>query len=511
MTLKLPPRDIQTIWNRKWRLQHFYRIRSEGRGLVHLNFNDIQDELFAHAEKTGFRRMRDIILKARKEGVTTFYAIMYLDDTLFTPNTTSTIVAHTQDDVKKIFKIVKLAYNHCPDSFAMSDGKIWRKPKANYDNVNELTFSGINSTIHVALQGRGGTINNLHISEASKIPENAVDERMAAIMESVPNIDFGSNITIESTANGMGGWFHDMWTLAENGESEFNPIFFSWLHKSDNRLKAPKGWKPKEMTNGVRAKAMQHFDVELTRDQLFWWEQRKQRQRHLMEQEHPTVPGDAFLSSDVQIFDGEKLRDLKPDEIIAERKGWKIYQEPKPDRYYVIGADPAEGVKGDRSAGVVVDALTLKDVAVYYDNKTSPKEFANKLAYIGKRYNMALIAPERNNHGHAVLQRLKEIYDNIYTERVFDQKKSKKTSKLGWHTNTRTRDLIIDKLVEYFDDGTFEPSSAIIKNEMTTFVTNDKGKREARSGKHDDMIMATAIALQVATMPKRSFGVYSID
>ena len=102
-------------------------------------------------------------------------------------------------------------------------------------------------------------------------------------------------------------------------------------------------------------------------------------------------------------------------------------------------------------------------------------------------------------------------YSNIFVERKFDERRNKKTRKLGWHTNTRTRDLILDKLVEYFDDGTFVPSSVIIKNEMTNFVTNEKGKREARSGKKDDAIMACAIALQVATMPVRSFGIYSID
>jgi len=488
-----------------------YRIRSEGRGLITMTFNWVQTQLFKKAEAVGFRKIRDIILKSRKEGVTTFYALFYLDDTLFTPNTTTVIIAHTREDVQKLFKIVKLAYRTCPDVITLSDGREWHKPRASYDNVNELTFGEINSTIYVALQGRGGTVNNLHISEVSKIPENVVDERMAAIMESVPNIEFGSNISIETTANGMGGWFHDMWTFAEAGESEFSPMFFSWFHKISNKLAPPKGWKPDKQTQEVSAKAKLYFGVKLKRAQLFWWEMRKKRQRHLMEQEHPTVPDDAFLTSETQIFDGQMLKVVKPLSRIADRKGWIIYEEPKPGRQYVVGGDPSEGVKGDHSAGVVLDKITLKEVAIYYDNKTSPTAFADKLAYIGKHYNNALIAPERNNHGHAVLARLKTIYSNIFVERKFDGKRNKKTRKLGWHTNTRTRDLILDKLVEYFDDGTFVPSSVIIKNEMTNFVTNEKGKREARSGKKDDAIMALAIALQVATMPTRSFGIYSID
>ncbi len=488
-----------------------YRIRSEKRGLIQFKFNEIQVKLFKYLKVRNFRKLRPMILKARKEGVTTFFALFYLDDTMFTPNTTSVLIAHTQKDVIKLFKIVKLAYRNCPDVIELGDGRKWRKPKADYDNVNELTFGSINSTIYIALAGRGGTVNNLHISEASKIPENVVDERMAAIMESVPNIDFGSNISIETTANGMGGWFHDMWTLAEVGDSEFDPLFFSWLQKESNRLTPPKNWKPSELTKGKRNKAKKHFGVTLRRDQLFWWEQRKKRMRHLMDQEHPTTPGDAFLSSAIQIFDGEMLKDIKSSPHICIRKGWKIFEEPKKGRRYIVTGDPSEGVHGDNSAGIVLDAFTLKEVAIYYDNKTPPKEFAQKLVYIATRYNMAMIAPERNNHGHTVIEELKRTYDNIFVEINTTGKKNKKTKRLGWHTNKRTRDLILDKLVEYFDDGTYEPVSAIIKNEMFNFITNGSGKREARSGKHDDAIMALAIALQIATMPKRSFEVYSLD
>jgi hypothetical protein len=459
----------------------------------------------------GFRKIRDIILKARKEGVTTFYALFYLDDTLFTPNTTTVIIAHTREDVQKLFKIVKLAYSTCPDTITLSDGREWHKPRASYDNVSELTFSSINSTIYVALAGRGGTVNNLHISEVSKIPENVVDERMAAIMESVPNIDFGSNISIETTANGMGGWFHDMWTFAEAGESEFDDMFFSWFHKASNKLEPMEDWEPNELTLEMAQKAKVYFDVDLSREQMFWWEMRKKRQRHLMEQEHPTIPDDAFLVSDTQVFDGTKIKMIKPKSAIMESKGWKFFKKARAGRQYIVGADPSGGDGGDKAAGVVLDRITLEEVAIYYDNKTKPPEFAKKLAFIGKYYNTALIAVERNNHGHTTLDRLKDIYSNIYMEKKFDEKRNKKTRKLGWHTNTRTRDLILDKLDELFDDGTFSPSSVIIKNEMTNFVTNEKGKREARTGKQDDALLALAIALQVATMPTRSFGIYSID
>jgi len=504
--------DDDTIWNREWRLQHLYKIRTENRGLIIMRFNGIQQKIFSHLQSKGYKRIRDIILKARKEGVTTFYSVFYLDDTLFTPNTHSMIIAHTFGDVQKLFKIVKLAYKHMPNRIELKDGRIWTKPYADTDSSSELAFDSINSSISVGIHGRGGTINNLHISEASKIPENEVEERMASTMEAVPNIEFGSNISIESTANGLGGWYSDLYHDAQLPHAEFKAWFFSWFEKPENKLSPHKGWKPNSNTKKMIKKCRAYYgdDIKLTNEQLFWWETRKARQKSLMEQEHPTVPDDAFLSSDVQIFDGEKLKSINVKTPIANRKGWHIFREPKKGRKYVIGGDPAEGIQGDYTAGSIIDILTLEEVAYFYNNKTKPHDFADKLIFAGKLYNNALIAPERNNHGHTVIDRLKDKYSNIFAERVFDERRNKKTKRLGWQTNTRTRDLIIDRLVEYFDDDIFVPNSQVLKDEMINFITNANGKREARSGKHDDLIIATAIALQVATMPKRSFAAHSL-
>ncbi|RMG76221.1 MAG: hypothetical protein D6707_12570, partial [Bacteroidetes bacterium] len=121
-----------------------------------------------------------------------------------------------------------------------------------------------------------------------------------------------------------------------------------------------------------------------------------------------------------------------------------------------------------------------------------------------------IIVPERNNHGHAVIDRLKEKYDNVYVEVIFDEKKNRKTKKIGWNTNERTRNLVLDNLEDLFDEGSFLPNNVFLKKEMMNFVINKNGKREARSGQHDDLIMATAIGLKVAIMPKRSFDIYQL-
>lgn len=509
--LRAHKRDLETIWNRRWRLEHLYPIRTEDRKLRYLNMKErpIQEALFEKAEKNGHRGIRIINLKSRKLGVSTFWLLYYLDDTLWTPNTTSGIIAHTKEDVQKLFQIVKTAYARAPKSVRMHNGKDWRKPEAKYDNKNELVFDGLNSKIYVALQSRGETNQNLHVSEAAHIAK--AEERMAATLESVPNRDLGSNITVESTAYGVGGWFHDAWYDAETHASEYDGVFFSWFEVAKNRVTPPPDFHMTAEEQELVRRVKERYGVALEPSQVFWWRQKKTKLKRLMNQEHPTFPDDAFMSSGMMVFDEDAIKQIKTKEPIRTlQDGTRIFVEPKPGRRYVVAGDVAEGGGGDRSVAEVVDCVTLEQVAEFVSDSVPPAEFAEILARLGRMYNMAIVAPERNNHGHTTIERLRHIYSRVFAMYSFDERRNKKTKKLGWLTNGHTRDLILDTLEELTEDGTIKVNSAILKSEMLTFVTNPDGKREAKSGYHDDTIMALAIAVKIATMPRSSYGVYEI-
>ncbi len=66
-----------------------------------------------------------------------------------------------------------------------------------------------------------------------------------------------------------------------------------------------------------------------------------------------------------------------------------------------------------------------------------PREFAQKLAELGKEYNTALLAVERNNHGHGVLACLQ----TLEYPRVFKQK-----GQDGWLTSAVSRPVMIENL-----------------------------------------------------------------
>lgn len=157
------PEDKKRIWNRWWRIEHLYWIQTKKAGeKVRFKLNRVQKRLKRYLLYWHLF----LILKARQEGVSTFYLIFHLDRTLFTPNCTTCILVHRRDSLKKLFNIIKIAYESCPDSIRLADGTVWHKPKAKYDNVNELYFEELDSRIYVALEVRSDTLHGLHVSEA---------------------------------------------------------------------------------------------------------------------------------------------------------------------------------------------------------------------------------------------------------------------------------------------------------------------------------------------------------
>lgn len=244
-----------------------------------------------------------------------------------------------------------------------------------------------------------------------------------------------------------------------------------------------------------------------------------------MDQEFPTFLEDAFLASGQLAFEEEYLRLIKTKpfkrqvEVEIERKipysdginvtvrnekvKYKvdIFADPKPGRRYVAGGDPAEGVNKDSSALEVYDVVTLEQVAEFVHDGIPPKEFAHVVDKVCRMYNMAVAAIERNNHGGTVLEELKLIYPNIYKREIFDQKTRKRTEKLGFITDSHTRDLILDDFGQLLRECNVVIHSVILRSELFTFIVNDDNKREAKPGHHDDTIMASAIALKIARLP----------
>ncbi len=179
-----------------------------------------------------------------------------------------------------------------------------------------------------------------------------------------------------------------------------------------------------------------------------------------------------------------------------------VWREPEQDKEYVIGADVGEGLAhGDASVACVLDKKTGEQIAELH-GRVPPGRFARLLDALGRYYKWAQLAVESNNHGHSVLDTLENItdYPRLYSCSGYDQS-GQRSEKLGWHTNAKTKPLMVDNLAEAIAEGHLLIHSPELVDECFTFITTDSGAQEAQPGKHDDRVIAAAIAWQVRKRP----------
>ena len=452
----------------------------------------------------------DLILKARQLGFTSLICALFFADITLRPHVTSVMVARELESAERIFQIVRLFWERLPEQERRRLGE----PR--YLNRRELHWPSVDGRFWVltagsASSGRGHTINNLHCNEFAfwTHPEKT----LAGLTEAVP---LGGRVVIESTANGVGNYFHDLWLQAKQGENSYRPHFYEWWWDQGYRLAGP---SLGALTEDERRLRQAHG---LDEGQIRW---RREKIRHLrgtFDQEYPENDTHCFLASGRCCFDIPALlkarariaAEPKPETLshLTGRDGEAlsisparllIWCPPEQGREYVVGADVGQGLAhGDPSCACVLDRETGEQVAELH-GRVTPGRFARLLAALGELYWGAEIAVESNNHGFATLDVLHNTleYYSLFRYRRYDQA-GQYGEALGWPTNVRTRPLMLDELAEAVAEGHLLIHSEGLIDECLTFVTTDTGAREAQSGKHDDRVMAAGIAWQVRKRPR---------
>lgn len=464
--------------------------------------------------------IRFIILKARQQGVSTIVEALIYWWTTTHKGQQGKVIAHNSDTSLYLYEMFRTYYENSHPSF---------QPMAKYNTRDGLVFDndtnplkGLKSRIDTATAensgtGRGQTIQWLHGSEVALWPKG--NEIVAGLMQAVPFLP-NTAVFLESTANGIGDYFHTTWNAAKRGESPFEPLFFPWTMDPEYSIKPPKYFKLTAEEKKLRK------EFSLTLGQIYW------RRKKMLEftgdekrfyQEYPLTDTEAFLASGTPRFNIQKLSEMESKiddhpfktyelmekqnkqtklmEIIAnveENAPLKIWEKPKDGHEYVIGADVAEGIEEDYSVATVMDKINHMTVARFRGDM-EPADFGEYLSILGKWYNHALIGAEINNHGLTTVQRLRDVgYDNIYRREMgIDERYEEYTSKLGWRTDIRTKPLMVDGLSEAITTDQLQDYDLIFIRECMTYVRDHRGKTNAQAGQHDDCVIATAIALQL--------------
>ena len=136
-------------------------------------------------------------------------------------NLNTAIVAHKLSKQREIFKKVEYAFTQFPKQIKLENGQIFQKPETRFQTASEI-FLKTNSGIQVTLDSRSGTFQKVHITELAFRPD--AEEMITGTLPSVP--DEGGEIIIETTANGVGNYFHQLWQKSfNNPDAEWKTLF----------------------------------------------------------------------------------------------------------------------------------------------------------------------------------------------------------------------------------------------------------------------------------------------
>lgn len=523
--------------NKRWRMDNLYWLVTKSGKKELFSMNRAQRHFFENflnpndPEKFFYRH---VVLKARQLGFTTFIDLWMLDEILFNTNREGLIIAHTVKDATEIFdRKIDYAIRNMSEEVKGASFKLEKNSAKKIQVVVDYgPEEGSTSSIQVSNSGRSGTYFYVHISEYAKLCLNY--PRIAAEVETgtFPAVPFDGLIFIESTAEGMAGRFYEMfnegWPNREQitpmkSRVMFMPHFYNWQYDDSEMAKITEiipvsnmdlceiDWAEYQREHNLT-------DKEITYYYMKWLQMGGKNSTeaiHKLHQEFPTTPEEAFLSTGQTYFPTAKvfaqLQTAKPgtrgelsvtesgDVVFNEYSGGylEVFEKPEPGKRYVIGGDTAEGLAhGDKQTLYVLKHQTEECVAIYRSN-IPPDEFATVAYNVGKWYSWALMGIEANKDGLWVNDSLDKMgYINLYYRKVFDDITKNITKFFGWKTTSATRPFSLAALKAVFLRKNTGFPQAIL-NEMITFLRNAKGRPEALAGKHDDVIMAAAIAYAI--------------
>lgn len=302
------------------------KVRKKSGEISNLCFNRIQkylnDKVEQQKRETG--KVRVIIVKGRQQGCSTYIEGRFYWLVTHQIGMQAFILTHHIDATNNLFEMAQRYHQYCPLAV---------QPQIEASNAKELSFAGLDSGYKLGTAGnkdvgRSATIQLLHGSEVGYWPNASGHAK--GILQAVPD-EKGTEIFIESTANGVGNYFHEQYQLAESGASDFIPIFLPWYWQEEYQKKIPEDFKIDEEEQLLSEL------YNLSYEQLAWRRSKiialsAQGQNGLKSfmQEYPCNSTEAFqLSGDDNFF--------SPNTVMIARK----CTVAEPYGPLIIGVDPA--------------------------------------------------------------------------------------------------------------------------------------------------------------------------
>ena len=478
-----------------------------------------------------------ILLKARQWGGSTLTQLyMQWLQICVTPGVNSVICGDIENQSRIVAGMLTRTIRHTP--LWVLGCTLAETPYQGSTSTREIKPIGSRYTIGSAQKPdkvRSENVSFAHLTEVGlwketkgKKPEDLVQAIFGTCLSGP-----GTMKVLESTAKGVGNYFHRTWQDAVKGLNNFHPVFIAWYD-------IPLYTKPIEDYEAfiltMTEREHELFSFGATLEAINWYRDKKKEitDEWRLASEFPSTPTEAFQSTGRRVFTLSYVKTTRESCIKAWWRGdvdgnlldcrfikgdgnmevWYMpdLDTPMRDRYVVSVDVGGVGDKSDYSCIRVFDRYSMIEcgipevVAQWYGHIEHDK-LAWKAAQIAHLYGDALLVIEANtletagtegNHFEYILNEIAGHYGNLYSRTSDVEIKQGRPRRWGFHTNTSTKPLVINHLIKALRDGLYIEHCSSTCDELDLYEYKENGKEMgAVEGNHDDRVMATAIGLWV--------------
>ena len=483
-----------------------------------------------------------VVLKGRQLGITTISLAMDLYWHFLNPGMQGTLTTDTEENREQFRSTLQMYMDGLP--------KEYKIPLMSH-NRNQMVlknrsrmFYQVAGTRSKGTLGRGKGITFLHGTETSSWGD---EEGLASLLASLAETNPLRYYMFESTARGF-NMYHDMWTVAKKARTQ-KAIFCGWWRNQlyaadpesdiyrtywDGKLSA----EEKEWTREVR----KIYNYEINSRQMAWWRWKLYeglKDESLMYQEFPPTEDYAFIMTGSSFFStarctdamkvakrieanyfrfsmGANFQDTELLKSNARLSTMTIWEEPVPQGYYVIGADPAYGSSdwADRFCVQVYRCYAdgLDQVAEFCTSELNTFQFAWVICYLAGAYRNSTLNLEVNGPGQAVINEMrnlkrqatsmggqegKSLHDVLGNMQHYLWRRNDNfgnvSNSIGWVTTHNSKERMLNYFKDYFERNMLQVYSTELLDEMKGIV-RDQGTIAAYGRGKDDRVIASALA-----------------
>lgn len=483
------------------------------------------------SDRLSGRPIRLIMLKARQWGGSTLVQ-MYMAwiQMVHRRNWHSLICAHVKDSAANIRGMFTQVLDEYPEAFWPDQVRPRLLPFERSSNVRTIAGRGCRVAVASAENYnavRGMDMAMAHLSETAFWPSTPCrrpEDLIRAVCGSIAPEPM-TLVAIESTANGVGNFFHSEWLRNMEGQGDKHCIFVPWYQIEIYSQPLPDDtaqvW---QLWQNLTAYEKGLWQRGLTLERILWYHVKAREYSSLdqMHAEYPTTAEEAFTNSGAGVFATAKIEELRkgctapvtvgdvsPEGVIVSdaRGPLQVWELPEPDTDYVAAVDVGGRSGGaDWSVIAVLSNTYPPRVVAQWRGHIDHDLLADRAMALGQAYNYAHLIVESNtletempgaDCNLSVLARLARSYPNLYRRQAVDRLTATISDRVGFHTNRRTKPMLIDTLVSYVRRGAYVERDNDACNELSTYCQLPNGAYAARLGCHDDILMTRALALYI--------------